>query len=100
MRFAIQFEIPVDVGNALEKDPKAAELIAGLFETMKPEAAYFCSTRRYGIIFVNADSQDELSKIVFPIWHNFKTYPQVDPVRNIEEFPEALKQLGELTKNI
>lgn len=100
MRFAIQFDVPIDVGNAFEKDPRAGEILAKIFEPIKPEAAYFCTTRRYGIIIVNAESQDELSKIVFPIWHNFKTYPQVDPVINLEEFPETFKQRSELLKTL
>jgi len=100
VRFAIQFDVPIDVGNAFEKDPKAAELLAKVMEPMKPEAAYFCSTRRYGIVIVNADSQEELTKMIFPIWHVFKTYPQVDPVMGLEELPERLRQMSELAKNI
>jgi len=100
MRFAIQFEVPIEVGNAFERDPKATELLAKLMEPMKPEAAYLCSTRRYGIIIVNADSQEELNKMIFPLWHSFKTYPQVDPVFTLEEIPEIYKQLGELVKTL
>jgi hypothetical protein len=96
MRFAIQFEVPVEVGNAFEKDPKALELLAKFMEPMKPEAGYFCSTRRYGIMIVNADSQEELNKMIFPIWHNFKVYPQVDPVFTLEEIPGFYQKLPEL----
>ncbi len=38
MRFKITFDIPIDVGNALEKDPKGGELIGKWLEQLKPEA--------------------------------------------------------------
>ena len=44
MRFEIVFEVPVEPGNALQKDPKFGELIARFIEQLKPEAGY-CNQR-------------------------------------------------------
>lgn len=100
MRFAIVFELPVEVGNALEKDPKFGELITRFMEQLKPEAGYFSSSRRWGILIVKAESHEELTKLVLPIWHTFKTYPQVEPVATLEEFKTAFPKWQQLLKDL
>ncbi len=93
-------EVPIEVGNALEKDPKFGELINRLFEELKPEQVYFGTTKRWVIIITNAESQEELTKYILPIWHTFKTYPIVEPVGNLEEMKATLSKLGEFMKNL
>lgn len=100
MRFAIVFEVPVEVGNAFEKDPKAGEFFARLLEQLKPEAGYFGSSRRWVILITKAESHEELTKQLLPIWHTFKIYPQVEPVTSVEEFKAILQKLSELTKGL
>lgn len=100
MRFAVTFEPPVEAGNAFEKDPKAAELMFRLAEDAKPEAIYASSSRRFMIIVVNAESHKELLKLLAPIWHTLKVYPQVDVVMNMEEFKAAFQKIGETVKGL
>jgi len=99
VRFAIVFEVPVETGNAFEKDPKAGEFFAQFLEQLKPEAGYF-SSRRSVILITKAESEEELTKQLLPIWHIFKTYPQVDPVSSLEEFKTIIPKLSELVKNL
>ncbi|NIM45494.1 MAG: hypothetical protein GTN80_07605 [Nitrososphaeria archaeon] len=100
MRFVIQFELPVEVGNAFEKDPKFLEILAQWLEQLKPEAAYFSSSRRYVIVISEAESHEELSKLLVPIWHTFKVYPQVEPVITAEEAKAVFPKLAEIIKNL
>jgi hypothetical protein len=101
MRFKITFELPVDVGNALEKDPKAGELMAKWLEQLKPEAGYMsCGGRRRGIIITNADSEEELATQFLPIWHNFETYVEVEPVLTLEEFGATFAKLSQIAKDL
>ena len=96
MRYAITFEVPVEVGNAFEKDPKAAEYFFKLLEETKLEAAYTSSSRRFMILIVNAESHEELSKLLVPFWHTLKVYPKIDTVMNMEEWKAAFQTVGEL----
>lgn len=100
VRFAILGEISVEAGNAFEKDSKAVEFFARYLENLKPEAAYFSSSRRYVIVIANAESHEELLRQLEPLWHTFKTYPQVDPIMNLKEFKTIMPKLSELTKGL
>lgn len=100
MKFAVMVELPVEVGNAFEKDPKAEELLTQLLEQTKPEAGYFGSARRLLILIVNAESHEDLAGKLVPIWHAFKTYPQVEPVVTIEEFKAGLPKWKQMLKEL
>jgi len=100
VRFAVVVELPVEVGNAFEKDPKAEELLTQFLEQAKPEAGYFGSARRLLILIVNAESHEELSGILVPLWHLFKTYPQVEPVVTIEEFKAGFPKWKQMLKDL
>lgn len=100
MRFAIVFEIPVEIGNAFEKDPKAGEFFVKFLKQLKPEAGYFSSLRRSGILITKAESEEELVQQLVPIWHIFKTYPQVDLVSSLDEFITTIPKLKELLKDL
>ena len=100
MRFAVMCEVPVDVGNAFEKDPRGIEKFAQYLEQLKPEAAYFGSSKRIMILIIKADSEEELTKQIFPIWHILKTYPQVEPVTTIEEFKAISTKMSEFVKGL
>jgi len=100
VRFAITFEVPVEAGNAFEKNPKAAERIFQLLEQAKPEAIYAGVTRRFMILVVKAESHEELMKLMTPIWHTMKVYPQVDIVMKVEEFKAAFQSASELLKGL
>ena len=100
MKFAILFEVPVEVGNVLEKDPKAFEGFAKLLEQLKPEAAYFGATRRLLILITHAESHEDLAKLLVPFWHTFKTYPQVEPVASLDEYTSYLLRMSEFLKGL
>jgi len=101
MRFKITFELPIDVGNAFEKDPKAGEVIAKWLEQLKPEAGYMsCGGRRRGTIIMNANSEEELSMKLLPFWHTFKTYVEVEPVLTLEEFGAFLSKVSEVVTDL
>ena len=101
MRFKIVFDIPLESGNALEKDPKAGELIAKWLQQLKPEAGYFsCGGTRRGTIITNADSEEELATQLLPFWHTFKTYVEVEPVLTIEEFGATFSKINKIVKDL
>jgi len=100
VRFAITFQPPVEAANAFEKDPKAAETLFGILQQAKPEAIYASSSTRFMIIIMNADSHEDLLRLLAPIWHTMKVYPKVDTVLNMEEFKAVFQKIGEVVKDL
>jgi len=76
--------------------PKAAELFSKMLEEAKPEAMYTSSSRRFMILIMNAESHEELFKVLGTIWYTMKVYPKVDTVMNMSEWKEALANSREL----
>ena len=65
-------------------------------ERMKPLAAWF--TLRYGFFVVEANSSDELTRKMAPIFYLFRTDPKISPACGLDEFPKLVAALGEEAK--
>ena len=82
----ISMDTPTGVSSALmEKPEEMLRTMKELFAQLKPEAAYFSTTRRFSVLVVNVeDPHVELRKI----YETFSKYGNVviDPVSNTEEF--------------
>jgi hypothetical protein len=100
MKFIAYCEVPVEVGNAFEKDPEAQAKLVKYIEQLKPEAVYFGASRRFIVLVVNAENSLELSKMALPIWRLLKTYPKVEAVNTMDDFGAFMSDLGELVKDL
>jgi hypothetical protein len=96
MKFLIEFNPPVEVKNDFEKSPKMQKKVGEYFENLKPLAAWF--TFRYGFIIVEADSAEELTRKIGPLFHLFKLDIKVSPAYSLEEFPKLVASIGEEAK--
>ena len=96
MKFLIEFNPAPEVKNAFEKDPDLQKKVGEALERMKPLSAWF--TLRRGIIVVDANSSDELARMVAPLLHIFKVDPKISPAYSLEEFPKLVANLGEEAK--
>ena len=86
MKYMISIDTPSGVSSALmEKPEEMIRTMKELLAQLKPEAAYFSTTRRFSVFVVNVeDPHVELRKI-------YKTLSKfgnivVDPVSTTEEF--------------
>lgn len=96
MKYLIEIYPPVDVKNNFEKSPDLQKKVGEAIQRMKPLTAWF--TLRYGFFVVEADSNEELSKKVAPLFYLFKTDPKISPAFSLEEFPKLVATLGEEAK--
>jgi len=65
MKFLISFDPPAEAKNDFKKNPTLQKKLAEHMDKIKPIAGWF--SWRYGFIVVEADSWDELGKIVSPL---------------------------------
>lgn len=86
MRYLITLDTPTEASSALMKNPKEAQKeMKEIMAQLKPEAAYFSTTRRHAIFAINVnDPHVELRRI----FETFSKYGNVtvDPVSTTEEF--------------
>jgi hypothetical protein len=86
MKYMISLETPSAVSSALtEKPEEMLRTMNELFAKLKPEAAYFSTTRRFSVLVVNVeDPHVELRRI----YETLSKYGNIviDPVSTTEEF--------------
>jgi ssDNA-specific exonuclease RecJ len=95
MRYLITIDTPQEFANQLTKNPKeSAKMLRQLVAQLKPEALYFSTTRRHGVLVVDVkDPHSELRSIT----ENLSQMGQltVDPVSTTEEFLRWMESLPE-----
>jgi hypothetical protein len=96
MKYLVELNPPAETKNAFELDPERQEKVGKAIEKMEPLAAWF--TLRYGFIVFEADSADELTRKVGPIFHLFNTDIKCSPAYSLEEFPVLVATIGEEAK--
>lgn len=96
MRFLVEFDPPAEVKNDFELNPELQKKVGKAMENMEPVSAWF--TLRHGFIVLEADSGEELSRKLAPIFHLFKTDVEVSPAYSLEEFPKLVASIGEEAK--
>jgi len=92
MKFLIEFDPPVDVKNELDKDPAMQKKLGDAIQAMKPLAGWF--TFRRGFFVVEANSAEDLGKMVAPFFYFFKEDPIVSPAFGLDEFGKLLGMLS------
>ena len=70
-KYMVEFNPSADAKNTFEKNPDMGKKMGEAIERMKPLAAWF--TLRYGFFVVEANSNEELSKKVAPLFYLFNT---------------------------
>jgi hypothetical protein len=92
-KYMVEFNPSADAKNTFEKNPDMGKKMGEAIERMKPLAAWF--TLRYGFFVVEANSNEELSRKVAPLFYLFNTDAKISPAISLEEFPKVVSTLGE-----
>ncbi len=96
MRFLVEFDPPAGVKNEFELNPELQKNAGAALEEMKPLSAWF--TLRYGFIVLEADSGEELSRKLAPIFHLSQTDVDISPAYSLEKLPKLVASIGEEVK--
>lgn len=94
MKYIVQIEIDPDAGDELESQPQDIQEIIDKFQALKPIGMYFSLTRRCVTVVVDVPNEDAMFEALHATWRNAKSYPDVWPVADVNEFPEILKRVG------
>ena len=97
MRTIITFNIPVEKGNELIKSGKIEEVLGGIAEDFKPEAAYFYiddSGRRAGTVVVDISDPLDLPKHVEPLSFGLNAQVSTRSAFSLEDMAKFGDALG------
>ncbi len=86
MKYLITIDTPTEISDALLKNPKEAQKeMKEIMAHIKPEAAYFSTTRRFSIFVVNVNDPHVELRRIYETLSKFGNVT-VDPASTTEEF--------------
>ncbi len=96
MKFLISFDPPAEAKNEFEKNSKLQKQLADHIAKLKPVAGWF--SWRYGFLVVEANTTEELGKVITPFNHVFKMDVRIGPAISLEEFGKAVQTAAEASR--
>lgn len=94
MKYIIQAEVDPIAGMEMEAQPERMQKAIGELQALNPIGMYFYTTRRGFAAVVDVPNEDALLEALHEAWTVTKSYPEVIPVIDAEEFPSLLKRVG------
>ena len=98
MRFLVKATIPVEMGNALVRDPNMGKRMEDILGDLKPEAVYFVEDdgQRTMYLVVHIDDASQLATIAEPLWLSLKADVKVMPAMVQADLEKAMASLQNL----
>ena len=97
MKVLVQIEMPIEPFNSMVRDGTAGPALAGILETLKPEAAYFHAPNgcRGATMVFNLDDPSEIPSIAEPFFLKFNASFKCDIAMSPQDLASAgLEELG------
>ena len=94
MKYIIQVEVDPEAGAEVEANPDQIREVMGKWQALNPIGMYFCLTRRAMTIVVDVPNEDAMFEALHTTWVVIKSYPDVWPVVDAQEFPGILRRVG------
>jgi len=94
MKYIVHIEIDPTVGKEMEDNPQRIQELIAKWQAHDPIGMYFSLVRRTVTVIVEADNEDAFFAALHATWRTTKSYPDVHPVGDVDEFPEMLKRAG------
>ena len=97
MKMLLTVEIPHEPFNSLVRSGKAGEILGGILDTIKPEAAYFTEQdgMRGGIFVINVQSPSDVPSFSEPFFLKFQANCKFRILMSPEDLQMAgLEKLG------
>ena len=92
MRVMIKFSFPVETGNSAIRDGKVEKVVQGIFEELKPEAAYFFPEggERAGLFVINMTESSQVAEIAERFFFGLNARIELVPVMAPEDLQKGL----------
>ncbi|MCH8090152.1 MAG: hypothetical protein IH955_09100 [Chloroflexi bacterium] len=94
MRYIVQIDLDPETGADLEAHPERIQEFMGKWQAHNPVGMYFSLTRRRVTVVLDAPNEDSFFEALHASWVVAKSYPEVWPVVNAEDFPAIMKRVG------
>ena len=94
MKYIVQVELDPETGIAVEGNPAEIQEFIGKWQALNPIGFYFSLTRRAVTIVVDLPNEDAMFEALHATWVFTKSYPDVWPVADVDEFPAIMQRLG------
>jgi len=94
MKYIVHIEIEPTVGKELEDNLERIQEMIAKWQAHKPIGMYFSMVRRTVTVILEADNENAFFPALHATWRITKSYPEVHPVGDLDEFPEMLKRAG------
>jgi hypothetical protein len=94
MRYIIQIDLDPETGTDLEAHPERIQEFMGKWQAHNPVGMYFSLTKRRVTIVLDAPNEDSFFEALHASWVVTKSYPEVWPVVNAEDFPAIMQRVG------
>ncbi len=94
MKYIVQIEVDPETGAELEAVPVQIQESMGKWQALNPIGMYFSLTRRAVTIILDVPNEDAMFEALHNTWVVTKSYPEVWPVVDGQEFPSLLQRAG------
>ena len=94
MRYIVQAEVDPDAGIEIEANMEQMQSVIGAWQALNPIGMYASLTRRAITIIVDVPNEDAMFEALHATWVGTRSYPDVWPVADIEDFPKLLRRVG------
>ena len=94
MKYIVQVEVDPETGAEMEAQSDQIQEVMGKWQALNPIGMYFCLTRRAVTIILDVPNEDAMFEALHTTWVVSKSYPDVWPVVDAEEFPGILRRVG------
>lgn len=97
MRTLLKAVVDVEAGNKAVSDGTMGEILASVFEMVKPEASYFFpeNGKRSAWIIFDLKDPSQIPLITEPLFLRFKADVSFTPVMNLEDLQRGLRSMAE-----
>ena len=94
MKYIVQIEVDPETGAELEAVPVQIQESMGKWQALNPIGMYFSLTRRAVTNILDVPNEDAMFEALHNTWVVTKSYPEVWPVVDGQEFPSLLQRAG------
>jgi len=94
----IKFSFPVETGNSAIRDGKVEKVVQGIFEELKPEAAYFFPEggERAGLFVINMTESSQVAEIAERFFFGLNARIELVPVMAPEDLKIGLSRMQDI----
>lgn len=91
MRMMVKARLDTEKANAVAKSGKLAEVMGGILEDLKPEAAYFVAEggKRCAVLFLDMQDPSDLPRVAEPFFLAFNAEIEAQPAMVPEDLMKA-----------